>query len=155
MKRILFVIVFILSAAFVSAQDGKFKGFFKPVPDDLVSQPLMYGGTVSNANTWLFRPAVQISAMQIFRNKETKTWESAQFSSAGIGLSYQHFIEANGVAVSNYGFTALLLFDASATKTTVSPAVTFNALQYVNFGAGYNTSFKQLFGLIGVQYSFY
>jgi hypothetical protein len=137
----------------LSAQ-GKFKGFFKPVDNKLLvkTQAIMMPTTATT--TWLFRPAVQVSAMQIYRNKDTKIWETATFKSAGIGLSFQHFIQSNGETVSNYGVTGLILFDASDVRTTVSPAITFSALQFFNAGVGYNSSLNRVFGLIGITYSF-
>jgi hypothetical protein len=92
--------------------------------------------------------------MQIYKNRDTKAWETSTFSSAGAGISIQHFVQANGIPVEDYGFTALVMFDVSGATQTVSPALTVTALQYINAGIGYNPKLKVPFLMLGINYSF-
>jgi hypothetical protein len=128
--------------------------FFAPVEKDMLIKMKASGTAVADNSTWLFRPAVQISAMQLYYNKETKALDASTFQSMGVGICYQHFIQANGAPVSNYGFSALLLFDGSGSSTGMSPAITMSALQFFNFGAGYNIAVQKVFFLTGITYSF-
>jgi len=132
--------------------------FFKPIPKDLFKSGTLLKADVAATPTsvWLIRPAVSLTAVQLTWNKTTKEFDSQAFSSTGLGLGYQHYVEVNGVPYNNFGFNALLLFVADITKQTASMAVvgTVSALKFVNVGAGYNFGTKSVLILTGITYNF-
>jgi hypothetical protein len=148
----------------VAAREAAFKkevnpwqGFFKPVDKSLLN--LSYALSVEeNKSVWLFRPTVEVSALQLIPSKvEGKVFDVSSFQSVGMGLSYQHFISYNGQPYNNYGFNLLLLFDAIPRETTtlnLSFAGTVSFLEFMNFGAGYNLGMKKPFILTGLTYNF-
>jgi len=150
MKKAIVILILALITVAGSAQ------FFKPVPNNLlsVSPASMRAGVEAPTSKWIIRPAVQVNATQVFKNKESDKWESAEFKAAGFGISYQHFIQSNGSPVTNYGVTLLGLLDGTTDKLTISPAVGFNFMQFVSVGVGYNVPGKHVFGLLGIQYNF-
>ncbi len=132
-------------------------GFFKPVDKNLLAVKSRMGA-LEAPSVWLFRPTVEISAMQLIPSAvEGKIFEVSSFQSVGMGVSYQHFIENSGSPYNNYGFNLLVLFDAIPRETTdlnLSLAGTVSALQYMNFGVGYNFGMKKPFLLTGLTYNF-
>lgn len=131
-------------------------GFFKPVDKNLLSISTRKG--VESQTVWLFRPTVEVSAMQFLPSKTPGVvFEVATFQSAGMGLSYQHYVNVNDVPYNNYGLNLLLLFDQIPRETTsvnLSLAGTVNALQFLNFGVGYNFGMNKIFLLTGLTYNF-
>lgn len=137
-------------------EKGPWSGFFKPVDKSLFAIRSVMG-TIETPR-WLFRPAVEISALQLIPSDiEGKIFEVSSFQSLGMGISYDHFIDYNGQPYSNYGFNFLVLFDAIPRETTtlnLSLAGTVSAFQYMNFGGGYNFGMKKFFLLTGITYNF-
>jgi hypothetical protein len=135
------------------SQDNHWKGFFKPVDNNLITLKRDLG---QPASVWLFRPAVELTALQLTYNKDLKQFESSSLTSGGIGIGYQHFIEVNGAPFNNFGFNALLLFGVttSTDPASLSLAGTISALKFINIGAGYDFSGKKIFLLTGVTYNF-
>ena len=153
MKKVILIIV--LAAFCVASYPQKpFSGFFKPVPKDLMQYNIQ---GIGGSNVWLFRPAATITALQLTYNKEFKTFQASSLTSAGIGISYAHFIDQEGVPYSDYGFNFLVLTDTELNGVTFSDlylAVTASAFQFVSVGAGYNLGLKQVFFLTGVTINF-
>lgn len=151
MKKVLVVLLLILPLGLMA--QSPFDGFFKPK-----------GGTQylvkaegDKSIEWFFRPSATLTAVQFNYNKELEQFESSTFSSAGIGIGFQHYVEKNGVQVNNYGFNALVMLDGSYTdegSAGIAGAITVNALSFVNIGCGYNFSGKQFFLLTGAVYNF-
>jgi hypothetical protein len=140
----------------LSKKVSPWTGFFRPVTTDIfISNSLQAALTPS---AWVFRPTVEITAMQLIPTKESgKIFDVSSFQSVGMGMSYQHFIEVEGAPYNDYGFNALLLFDAIPRETTainLSLAATVSALKILNFGAGYNFGIKKIFLLTGLTYNF-
>ena len=150
MKRIIVILLLLLPLS-VMAQKP-FKGFFKPVPDNLFKDRAV--GT----SVWYFRPAVTLTAIRFtYVHREGEPFTTSAFSYLGCGISYQHFINNEGTSYNNYGFSAVLLFRATEFELyepSISLAGTVNLLQYVNVGAGYDFTNKKVFFLTGVTYSF-
>lgn len=151
MKRFLILCTLLFLSIGMFAQ-GPFTGFFK-------SSKTLGGDYARRADgserEWFFRPAAQITAVQFTYDKDLKQFESATFSSAGIGISYQHYTDVGETLVNNFGFNAMVIFDASqSSQGGVGLAATINALQFVNVGAGYNLTDKQFFLLTGAIWTF-
>jgi len=150
MKKILFVLVLAAFSLCANSQE-KFKGFFSPVDKELFTAK---DGIRAPSSVWLFRPVVSVTAMQFNFEKPTTV---ASLSSLGTGLSFSHFIEANGQPYANYAFNLLALFGTEITDVSpveLSLAATVSAFQYINVGAGFNFADKHFFLLTGVQFNF-
>lgn len=151
MKK-LFLILLLMLPLTVMAQ-GPFEGFFKPK----IGTPYLVKAEGDKSFEWFFRPAATLTAVQFNYNKELGMFESSTFSSAGLGLGFQHYVEKNGVQVNNFGFNALVMLDGSYTDESnagIAGAITFNALSFVSVGCGYNFTGKQFFILTGAVYNF-
>jgi hypothetical protein len=129
-------------------------GFFKPVDNSIFNIKAPSAGR----SVWLFRPTVEISAMQLIPSEvEGKIFDVSSFQSVGMGVSYQHFVEYNSEPYNNYGVNLLVLFDAIPRETTslnLSTVVSISALEFMNFGVGYNFGMKKPFLLTGLIYNF-
>jgi hypothetical protein len=148
MKKLFLLLLVLLPLSLVA--QSRFDGFF----DKKSGSSYQLKADGDKSFEWFFRPAATLTAVQFTYNKETKTFNSSTFSSAGVGLGYQHYVENNGVLVNNYGFNALVMLDASQIDAGIAVAGTINALQFVNIGAGYNFTGKQFFILTGAVYNF-
>ena len=131
-------------------------GFFQPVKNDIFTLKVMEDPVPPSA--WIFRPTVEVSAMQlIISDTPGKVFDVSSFQSVGMGISYSHFIEVNGLPYNNYGFSFFALFDAIPRETTsfnISPVAAVNALEILNFGAGYSIGTNKFFLLVGLSYNF-
>lgn len=153
------ILIIVLAALCVASYPQKpFSGFFKPVPRDLLEDNLQsVMSETGTSHAWLFRPAATITALQLTYNKEFKTFQASSLTSAGIGISYAHFIDNEGVPYSDYGFNLLVLTDTELNGVTFSDmyiAGTVSAFQFISVGAGYNLGLKQFFFLSGVTINF-
>jgi hypothetical protein len=149
---ILLLFAFGLSA---SAQ-GPWDGFFKPM-----TKGTFYTKTKSltagEEKLWVFRPAVEGSAMKITYDKDLKQWNTASFTMIGMGVGYQHYIANGDDIYNNFGFNLLMLYTAvptEETKSGISLAGTVSALKFLDFGVGYDFDLKAPFGLMGIKYNF-
>jgi hypothetical protein len=137
-------------------KNDPWSGFFAPVDKNLFAVRSLRESP--SPSVWLFRPTVGISAMQLTPSSvEGKVFDVSSFQSVGAGMSYQHFVDYNGNPYNNYGFNFLFLFDAIPRETTtlnVSVAGTMSALEFINFGVGYNLGLKKPFILTGLIYNF-
>ena len=88
---------------------------------------------------------------------ELKQVSSASFTSLGLGLGYQHYVNVDGLPYNNFGFNFLMLYTAIPTETTksgISLAGTVSALKFIDIGVGFDFDVKQIFGLMGIKYNF-
>jgi len=147
--KIMLLLLFLIPLS-ASAQ-GPWDGFFKPktgIKTDLLK------ADGDQSVEWFFRPAATLTALQFSYDKDLGAFTSSTFSSTGVGLGYQHYVEKNGTLVNNFGVNALLMLDASDTDAGLAAAATFNALQFVNVGGGYNFTEKQFFIITGAIWNF-
>jgi len=155
MRKVLFTLVFLLIGMAGFAQ-GPFSGFFKPVPRDLPNGSLMIDDTAEEF-AWLFRPTVGITAVQLAYNKETKKFDASPLSSIGPGIGLRHYIMVNGEPYNNYGFNVIALlgytFDEE-NDASIGLIGTFNFMEYVNLGGGYNFTQKQFIIITGAVIKF-
>jgi len=146
---------FAISTASIVFAQSPWNGFWKPVEKDMF---LYTAGEELKSHEWLFRPTVSLSAMKFTpSDEEGKTFDVSSFTSAGFGLSYNHYVEANGKPYNNIGVNALMLFTAIPTETApagISLAATVTALQYLNFGVGWDFELKNYFLMAGVSFTF-
>ena len=160
MKKLLVLMAFVAISISTFSQ-GAWTGFFQPVGHQQFETRLKgiasLRGTAVTSSVWLFRPAIEISATQLVYDRTSKQWSSSSFTSAGLGLGYQHYVDNNGVPYNNYGFNLLLLVNAIPTETapaSVSAAGTVSALRFIDVGGGYNFGTKNPFVLLGITYNF-
>ena len=131
--------------------------FFQPVPDNLFKTDASGLKAVQNANLWLFRPVATVTAVQLNWNKVTKQFDASALSSAGLGVSYAHFVESNGLPYNNFSANALLLLGASLENTepaNISFAITGSFMNFVSLGGLYNFQSKSFGILTGVAIRF-
>jgi hypothetical protein len=146
MKKIFLVACLLFISLGVFSQ-----GFFKPVSKDLFA---LKAGETTPTSVWLFRPSVELTAMQFTL---TKPVQVESLTSLGAGVSYQHFVEVDGLPYNNFGVNALLLFNqdiGGVEPSSLGVAITVNALQYVNVGAGYSFGVKKFCILTGIVIHF-
>jgi len=146
MKRAVLIVIIALVTNLTYSQ-GRFDGFFKPVPSEVVKNE-------RGVSTWIFRPVVSISAMQITLDNPTTV---QSLNSLGTGLSYAHFTDNEGVPYQNIAVNALILFGTKVTDVSpleLSLAVTGTFWQYLSIGGGYNFTNNKIFLLTGISYSF-
>lgn len=142
-------------------QQSKWDGFWKPVDGKIfISENLASDGTefTMDNSAWKFRPQFTLTAMKFVRTKEDdKVFDVSSFTSGGAGVGYQWYVNNNGSAYNIFGASALILLDATPTKTTgagVSIAGAINALEYINVGIGYDFREKDVFLMAGINYTF-
>jgi hypothetical protein len=161
-KRIVILFAFLLFAFSAIQAQSAWKGFFKPVNSSIFDQPhqmmikigsnlKLVDTTIVMPSAWKVRPAVNLSGVELSYNKSTAKIESvARSFGGGIGITYNYYINDNGVPYSPFGAGASVFFD----PTGVCTIGTITALQYLNFGGGFNWTTKHGLFLIGVLYSF-
>lgn len=151
-------IVILASLCGAGISQSAWDGFFRPMSAQQFDKAVAQRGVKSiNPKVWAFRPAVSISAMKLMYDKELKQVNSSSFTSLGIGLGYQHYVNVDGLPYNNFGFNLLMLYTAIPTETTksgISLAGTVSALKFIDIGVGYDFDFKQVFGLMGIKYNF-
>ena len=148
MKKLIVILLMMLPLCLMA--QSRFDGFF----DKKGGTPYPLKAEGDKSIEWFFRPAANMTAVQFTYDKEAKMFNSSTFSSAGVGIGFQHYVEHNGTLVNNYGFNALVMLDASQLDAGIAAAGTFNALQFVNIGCGYNYTGKRFFILTGAVYNF-
>ena len=164
MKKVFFVSLLLCIGMMLSAQmrtvgASKWDGFFKPVTIDKIQAT---ENDRAGTGSWFFRPTAAISATTFSLRFDDVTGEftgvqSAFLSKGGLGISYAHFVEADGEAVNNYSINGLLLMPMDG-DAYVSLAVTA-AIYNIHAGLGYSVipgqSFKKnIFIPVGVQLRF-
>ena len=152
MRKLVFILMLITISVVVSAQ-SKWDGFFQPASSTL-SFTKVPG---EKSYQFKFRPAAEMTAVQMMYDKTEKKWTSSSFHSAGIGLGLQHYVQGINGPINNYGFNALLMLDATPTEDKGAGfglAATMNIPNFVNFGGGYNFTFKKPYILLGAVYNF-
>jgi hypothetical protein len=127
--------------------------FFKPVPKNLFVQgyTMTTPKAITNPNVWLLRPTAQVTAIELNWNKLTKTFDASALSSAGIGISYAHFVEqADGTPYNNVSLNALLLLGADIEQTqptSLKLAVMGSAFGGISLGVDVDLK-SGLFGIL-------
>ena len=151
MKKIICIISLVLFCV-VAYSQGPLTGFFRPVKQNITLKQRTLTSD-KNASTWLFRPTLQLTALQFAPGEDGK-YEVSSLSKAGMGISYMHYTDNNGVPYANFGVNVLALFptDNEIAKTTI--VVGFTGFQFVSIGAGYDLGIKKMVFLTGMVYSF-
>jgi len=153
LAKTLLIIVLISGLSLSVSAQNRWSGFFEPASNSIS----FLKGVDEKAYEFKFRPAAEMTAVQMMYDKETKSWQSSTFHSAGIGLGLQHYVQGQNGPVNNYGFNALLMLDATPTEDKGAGfglAATMNIPNFVNFGGGYNFTFKKPYILLGAVYNF-
>ena len=108
MKKALLIIA-VLCVTLVSVDAQKWDGFFKPVTVDRITTD----GAKEGVGTWFFRPTASIAATVFtlgYNEDGTFDGINASFiSKTGVGISYAHFVEADGEAVNNYSINGVIM----------------------------------------------
>lgn len=144
MKKLIVVCLLIIGSVVALNAQNKWKGFFRPVENDLFTNPNVMafrGVDTTKTSVWLFKFDTEITAVQLLYDKVEKKWRSSPLSSAGPGIGYRHYIQYNGKPYCNFGVNLLALvgYDWSEISfASISPVVTITFMDFVNVGGGYN-----------------
>ncbi len=151
MKKILLVLSLVALMVTVNAQI-KSVPLFKPVPQDLFTADQYGLKSLENASIWMLRPSIQVTAIQLTWNKETKSFDSSPLSSIGAGISYQHYIEVDEQPFNNFGVNAFVLLGTDISQVSPASLGIATTINYsvVNAGVGYNFGNKVPFILTGI-----
>lgn len=147
------VVLMLLSWTLAGFSQSPWKGFFKPVTNDKVFMSNLTVGT----SVWKFRPTVNVVAQKYTLTGDSKVFSVGTLSAGGIGVSYEHFIDIDGVPYNNFGINGALLINTDIlAEVPVSPCpyIGVQALQFLNLGVGYDLGVKRLFFALGASYSF-
>lgn len=144
MKKLIVICLLIIGSAVAVNAQSKWKGFFRPVENDLftnVNVMTFRGVTDTTKGVWLFKFDAEITAVQLFYDKDNKKWIASPLSSAGPGIGFRHYIQYNGKPYCNFGVNALALIgyewtEISTANLSLVGTVTF--MDFVNVGGGYN-----------------
>ena len=164
MKKVIFISLLLCIGMMLSAQmrtvgASKWDGFFKPVTIDKIQAT---ENDRAGTGSWFFRPTAALTATTFSLKFDDVTGDfagiqSSFLSKGGLGISYAHFVDADGVPVNNYSINGLLLLpmDGDAYVSLAVTAAIFN----VHAGIGYSIvpgqPFKKnLFIPLGVQLRF-
>lgn len=154
MKKLLITIAFltITSAGFSQS-------IWEPIPEDLFTAESTVDRTFRGTSIWLPRWTAGISASQLNYNKVTKKLEPVSFSKIGIGFSWAHYVESDGLPYNNFSVNAFLFLPTLNTDNIISLAVTVSALQYLQIGFDFepgkwNSDYFPVSPLLGLKYTF-
>jgi len=151
MKKLLIaIILFTLSIAGFGQVT---KGFFQPVKTNPYFDQTRELTVDRTTGLWLLRMSAGATANLFTINKETKKIELSTFSKIGMGLSYAHYKDVDGLPYNDFSINGFL-FVPTAGEYTTSIAVTVSAFQYLQAGINYDAGLKQFGLLTGVKYSF-
>jgi len=154
MKRLILVLTLLIFTLSAFSQS-----VWKPVPRDLFTAEPTADRTDKGSSIWLPRWTAGVSASQLNYNKVTKKLEPAAFSKIGIGFSWAHYTESDGLPYNNFSVNAFLFLPTLNTDNIISLAVTVSALQYLQIGFDFepgkwNSDYFPVSPLLGVKYTF-
>lgn len=155
MKKIVTIII-VMCVTLLSVNAQKWD-LLKPVTIDKVKS---FEGARAGTGAWFFRINAAMTATTVKLSYDEagafNGLQSSFLSKAGMGMSYSHYVEADGVVKNNYSVNGLLLMPLDG-ETNVAVAVT-GSIYNINAGFGYDCvkgPFKNnIFGLFGVQLAF-
>jgi hypothetical protein len=136
------LLLFILGSTAIA--QSPFKGFFKPVVTNPSVAKMTLRATevpavTSPQQVWLFRPYVGVTAIAVDFSEKPALAQS--FSSGGLGISYDRYVEVNGKPYTNLSVNALFLMGmqlGETTSTALGGAVTLGLFNNViSFGPAY------------------
>lgn len=154
MKKIIVALLF-MSIMITSFSQSAWKGFWKPVSSDKVFMSGLNVGV--GFNEWKFRPTVSVLAQKFTLSGDDHVFTVGTLNAAGVGLSYQHFIDIDGAPYNNFGINAVLLVSTDfgeEIKVSPCPFIGLQALQFLNAGIGFDFGVKKVFFALGATYSF-
>jgi hypothetical protein len=142
MKKIIFVLVFLLSLPVMAQNTHKWGYLTRPLPENMfiekkISESSTTPRLVEKNNIMLFKLNGAISAGALTYNSDTKTLEPGVWVGAGPVLSFRQYkADENGAAYQTFGFGVGAILGTSLTE------VNLNALKAVlNFEIGSKFSF--------------
>jgi len=160
MKRLI-VIVLLLGFAIA----GFSQSIWKPVPKNLFKKPLTSDSRIQiqGVGVWLPRWTAGVSATQLNYNKVTKKLEIGTFSKYGVGLSYAHYVEVEGLPYNNFSVNGFMFIPTNNDANAFSLGLTVSALDVfgmslqagIDFEPGkIKSDYFPISPLLGVKYTF-
>ncbi|HOG38263.1 MAG TPA: hypothetical protein PLD95_02210 [bacterium] len=160
MKKFLITTLLLVFTLISVNGQNKWKGFWKPVEDDLFTNPeiMTFRGIEDpTRGIWLFKFDAQITAVQLLWSKEKKKFLATPLSSTGLGIGYRHYVQYNSEPYCDFAINLLWLVGFEwnePTEADFSLASTVTILEYVNIGGGYNFTEKSPLLLMGAIVKF-
>jgi hypothetical protein len=143
------LITILFLAAFTLSVSGQ--GPFRPVPSNLLTTADKSLKVGLSPSAWLFRLSAGVMATQW--QIENKQIVQSTFNKVGIGGSYAHFIQAEGLPYNDFSVNGFVFFPTDGgAKLTL--AATVSALKYINVGLCYDFGTKKPGLLTGLSYTF-
>jgi len=130
MKKLIFLLLLLIPGTIYS------QGLFRPVSDDMFSQPMTYTFMAPMAevpvikSAWKARIDGTIQLSEVLYNKALKQLESNTVLGIGPAIGMQHYVpDAEGKPFNNYGFGAGVLLGEQ-----MKFVLQANLMQYFKFG---------------------
>jgi hypothetical protein len=158
MKKLLVIILLFGITVAVSSQS-----IWRPIPKNLFKGPLTADRTIKATGIWLPRWTAGVSATQLNYNKVTKKLELGTFSKYGIGLSYAHYIDVEGLPYNNFSLNGFMFIPTQGVADAFSLGLTVSALDIfgmslqagVDFEPGkIKSDYFPVSPLLGIKYTF-
>ena len=150
-----FLLTIILSLSVAVMAQSPFKGFFRPVNLDEHTSYKSLGSQTAYTPTWIFRPTVSINAIKLQPTKDEKEFVSSSLQTLGTGVSYQKFIDKEGVAYCELAVNGLVLYNLDYTgkvPINLGAAVTVGVYNnLVSAGLGWDVGQPSPFILLNVS----
>jgi hypothetical protein len=134
------IILLLLAITFACSAQSPFKGFFKPVKQNVTLKSALLG---SGTSTWLFRPTVSVDAIKLQYVGGEQSFVTSTLQTLGTGISYQNFIDQNGTPYCQLAVNGLVLYNldlATGTPINLGAGITVGAFNnLISVGAGWFT----------------
>jgi hypothetical protein len=155
------LIVFIIASVFAIGsafgQSDPWKGFFSPksqsIPIALQKKSLNNTSGISTTSTWLFRPAITASGLDLtFKGGQLVT---QPYGAVGMGIEYGNYTLVNGQPYSLVAVDAMLITNYSLNGnnlTGLGASISVKGFNIVSLGVGYLNNSVHI--LAGINYTF-
>ncbi|HUX57094.1 MAG TPA: hypothetical protein VMV77_08975 [Bacteroidales bacterium] len=158
------ILLFLLAFTVTGFSQELLKGFLTPgytPPVKSLDRTLNINGsyiTVENAakGTFALRPTFGLKALAFYYDQDLKQLSQTSFDEVGIGVRYQHFTLYGEELIGDWSINAIVFsnFGTDGAKATFTPAITFNALKYLNAGIARDGKLKKVLFLTALTYNF-
>ena len=158
------VILILMSFSAMGFSQGLMKGFLTPgytPPVTVLSKTMNINGTYITVEgvkkgTFILRPTFGLKALAFYYDQDLKQLSQTSFDEVGIGIRYQHLTPLGEELVGDWSINAIVFsnFGTDGAKATFTPAITFNALKYLNAGIARDGQLKKVLFLTALTYNF-
>ena len=158
------ILLFLLAFTLAGYSQSLMKGFLIPgytPPVTALNKMININGNYLLAEgaakgTFALRPTFGLKAVAFYYDQDLKQLSQTSFDEVGIGVRFQHFVQNGTELVGDWSINAIVFsnFGEDGSKATFTPAITFNALKYVNAGIARDGQLKKVLFLTALTYNF-